>query len=54
MMRKSPAVQGLTRRGAVKSLFATQIPALIEALTRHAHRPRGLIAARVAAKSAGA
>jgi hypothetical protein len=51
MMRKSAAVQGVTLRGVVKSLFRTQIPASIEALIRHARAPHGLIAARVVAKS---
>jgi hypothetical protein len=54
MMRKSPAAQWLTRRGAAKSLFATQIPASSEGLIKHARAPCGLITARVAAKSAGA
>jgi hypothetical protein len=54
MMRKSAAVQRLTRRGMVKLLFGTQIPALIETLIRHARAPRGLIAARYAAKSEAA
>jgi hypothetical protein len=54
MIRKGAAVQGLKRRGVVKSLSGTQIPASIEALIRHARAPHGLIAARYAAKSEGA
>jgi hypothetical protein len=54
MMQKSAAVQGLTRRGVVKSLFGTQIPASIEALIKSARVPRGPIAACYAAKSEGA
>jgi hypothetical protein len=53
-MRKNAAVQGLTRRGVVKSLFATQIPASIETLIKCAHASRGLIVARQAAKSKSA
>jgi hypothetical protein len=39
---------------AVKLLFGTRIPASIKALSRHARAPRGLIAARYAAKSEAA
>jgi hypothetical protein len=38
----------------VKSLFGAQIPASIEALSKHVRAPRGLIAAWFAAKSGGA
>jgi hypothetical protein len=38
----------------MKSLLGTQIPASPEALIRYARAPRGLIAARVAAKFEGA
>jgi hypothetical protein len=54
ILRKSFAVQGLTRPGVVKKLFGTKIPSSIEALIEHAHAPRDLIAARDAAKSEGA
>jgi hypothetical protein len=54
MMRKTAAVQRLTRRGVVKSLFGTQIPASIEALIKVARAPRGLITVRYAAKSESA
>jgi hypothetical protein len=54
MMRKSAAVQGLRRRGVVKSLFGTQIPASIEALIKRARAPHGPIVARHAAKSEAA
>jgi hypothetical protein len=40
------------RRGEI--IIATQIPASIEALIQHARTPRGLIAARYAAKSEAA
>jgi len=54
MLRKNPAAQGLTRRGVLQSSAGKQIPASFEALKKHAHAPRGLIATRVAAKSEGA
>jgi hypothetical protein len=54
MRRKSAAVQGLMRHDVVKSLFGTQIPALNEALIKHARTPRSLIATSYAAKSEGA
>jgi hypothetical protein len=54
MAWKSAAVQGLTRRGVVQSLFGMQIPASVEALSKRARAPNGPIAARYAAKSEGA
>jgi hypothetical protein len=54
MMWKGAAVQRLTRRGVVKLLFGTQIPAAIEVLIQPAQAPRRLIAARYAAKSEAA
>jgi hypothetical protein len=42
------------RCGTVKSLFGTQIPALIETLIKHARAKHGLIAARYVAKSEAA
>jgi hypothetical protein len=48
------ATQELKRRGVLKSLFATQIPASAKALVAYARAPGALIAARVAAKSEGA
>jgi hypothetical protein len=54
MMRKSAAVQPLTRRDVVKSLFETQIPASIEPLIKHARAPRDLSAVCYATKSEGA
>jgi hypothetical protein len=54
MARKSVAMQGLTRRGVVKSLFATQIPASIEILIKVARAPLGLIVAPYATKSEAA
>jgi len=53
-MRKGAAVQGLRQRGAVSIRLAREIPTSTETLIRHDHAPRGLIAARVAAKSEGA
>jgi hypothetical protein len=52
--RKSAAVQALGRRGVVKLLFGTQIPASTEALIKVARPPCRLIAARHAAKSEAA
>jgi hypothetical protein len=54
MIREGAVVQGLTRRGVVKSSFAMQIPASIETLIKCAHASRGLIAARYATKSEAA
>jgi hypothetical protein len=53
MVRKSAAVQGLTRRGVVIYLFETEIPASVEALIIDAQARRNLIAARFVAKSEG-
>jgi hypothetical protein len=53
-MRKSAAAQGLTRHGVAQLSIQKKIPALIGALIKHAHAPRGLIATRVAAKSEAA
>jgi hypothetical protein len=47
-------MQGLGRRGAMSSRLTREIPASTETLIRHQRAPRGLIAARYAAKSEAA
>jgi hypothetical protein len=54
MMRKSAAVQGLAGGGVAKLYSAMQIPGWFEALISYVRAPRGVISARLAAKSEGA